>query len=595
MPDILKRIARRAVDALPRSAQERVREKWARRSYSLNTAGAEPNPGMRSWFDAHGRPVSIVIPSYNDLPLLREALRSIEETCAHVEYEVIIVDDFIDAEVSAQLMTLESDTVRVVLKDRRRGFAGTVNVGMELARHDIVLLNSDIVAQPGWLEALQYSAYEIDPHIGMVSPKLVYPTGRIQYAGTYYARLLAPQWFGHLHVGAPAMKPTANVPGYNRSISGACVYITRDAYERVGLLDDEYWLGFEDVDLGLRAWALGVRCYYQPAAMLIHHESASRGYSQGPRELASMRRFWRRWQADFLAREMSDEAPVTFLVGDATEPMWRRYVDGLAEHIRAEGRQSRVIDVSEDPDEDLLRDLAATPGVVVVCDWRAATTGWLAGTAGSLPIYLLPSIESIAYPHDPARQASIIAGYRPEFDYVAPNRWTAAQLQAEAAWEVRRRIAPAVAPADLADASDDLIVTLGADPATRAAVDAIGRATHLPAGAHIDDVRALRPRAVVDLRAHSSSLEPFAGMSIGAAYLAPQDARLSHEVLDGYNALTHRPGDLAQLASSLRDVMADDDIWRELRANGHDSAARAARAAQHGFVEAVRSYSTSPV
>jgi len=384
MPDILKRIARRAVDALPPAAQARIREEWARRSYSLSTAGAAPNQRMRAWFAAHGRPVSIVIPSYNDLPLLHAALRSIEDTCAHVDYEVIIVDDFIDPGVSAALKELESETVRVVLKDERRGFAGTVNVGMQLARHDIVLLNSDIVALPGWLEALQYSAYEIDPRIGMVSPKLIYPTGRIQYAGTYYARLLAPQWFGHLHVGAPAMKPTANVPGYNRSISGACVYITREAYDRVGLLDDEYWLGFEDVDLGLRAWERGVRCYYQPAAMLIHHESASRGYSQGPRELASMRKFWRRWQSDFLSREIPDDAPVRFLLAAETAPLWRRYVEAVADSLRASGRDARVLTVAGEPDEAAVEQLSGTRTVVVVCDWRAATTGWIAGRAMAL-------------------------------------------------------------------------------------------------------------------------------------------------------------------------------------------------------------------
>jgi len=550
---------------------------------------------MRAWFAEHGRPVSIVIPSYNDLPLLRAALRSIEDTCAHVQYEVIIVDDFIDPGVSAALMELESETVRVVLKDERRGFAGTVNVGMQLARHDIVLLNSDIVAQPGWLEALQYSAYEIDPRIGMVSPKLVYPTGRIQYAGTYYARLLAPQWFGHLHVGAPAMKPTANVPGYNRSISGACVYITRDAYERVGLLDDEYWLGFEDVDLGLRAWEQGVRCYYQPAAMLVHHESASRGYSQGPRELASMRKFWRRWQSDFLARELPDDAPVRFLLAAETQPLWRRYVEALAESLRASGRDAHVLTVAGEPDESVVEQLAGTRAVVVVGDWRAATTGWLAGTAGALPLYLLPSIESGGYPHDAARQAEIIAGYRPEFDYIAPNRWTAAQLQAEAAWEVRRRIAPAIAPEALPSGTTDLIVTVGADAATRAAVDEVGASRHLPADADPDDARTLRPRAVVDLREHPSSLEPFSWMSIGAVYLAPGDARLSHEVLDGYNALTHERGNLVQLIASLRDVMGDDSIWDQIRANGHESAARAAQAAQRAFADAVRTCSTSPV
>ena len=203
-----------------------------------------------------------------------------------------------------------------------------------MARHDILLLNSDIVAKPGWLEALQYAAYGIDPKIGMVSPKLVYPDGRIQYGGTYWAKTLAPQWFGHLFVGHSASRPVPNVPAYNRSISGACVYVTRSSYERLGGLDEGYWLGFEDVDWGLTAWKNGIRCYYQPAAMLVHHESATRGKVQGTRELESLRRFWSRWRDEFLDRT-ADPKRIEFIVSSASDPMWRDYVDSLSDRLSA--------------------------------------------------------------------------------------------------------------------------------------------------------------------------------------------------------------------------------------------------------------------
>ncbi|WP_194397781.1 glycosyltransferase family 2 protein [Microbacterium atlanticum] len=601
MSDIPARIARRAIRKLPDPVVARIRSARTERSYGLNTRGITANPEMVAWFAAHARPVSIVIPSYNDVPLLTAALASIEETCRGAEYEVIIVDDFIDPQVSEQLKQLESDRVTVVLKDRRLGFAGTVNVGMQLARHDIILLNSDIVAKPGWLEALQYSAYALDPAIGMVSPKLVYPDGRIQYAGTYYARLLAPQWFGHLHVGSPATKPTANVAGYNRSISGACVYITREAFDRVGLLDDEFWLGFEDVDYGLRAWGRGIRCFYQPAAMLVHHESASRGYSQGQRELASMRRFWRRWEDEFLARRRGADAPVDLVVGPASDAPWRRYVEALAAALAADGRVVAVREADgPGPDDALVAELGERRGIAVACDEGAAETVWLASTAGSLPVYLLPAVESIRHPHDVETQSRIIAGYRPEFDYIAPNRWTAAQLQAEAAWETRRRIPPALEPDPLPEAADDVVVTIGAGPAERRVAEAAAagpgaRAVHLESGASPVEVAALKPRAVVDLVEHQSSLEPFALMSCGAVYLAPVDGRLAHEVLDGYNALLFSRGDLDQLRRSLDDALGDDAVWTEIRHNGHASATRAAGAAARAFADALLDFSQSPI
>lgn len=556
---------------------------------------------MTAWFAANGRPVSIVIPSYNDVPLLTEALASIEATCAAVDYEVVIVDDYIDPEVARQLKAFENDRVRVILKDRRLGFAGTVNVGMQEAQHDIVLLNSDIIAKPGWLEALQFSAYAIDPAIGMVSPKLVYPDGRIQYGGTYYARILAPQWFGHLHVGAAATKASANVPGYNRSISGACVYVTRDAFETVGLLDDEFWLGFEDVDYGLRAWERGVRCYYQPSAMLIHHESASRGYSQGQRELASMRRFWRRWEDQYLARRLPDDAPVDFVVGPASDRLWRSYVSDLVDALRAEGRDVRLTAVpSDSTEESVVAELAARTGIVIACDRTVAETVWLATVHGGLPVYLLPAVESVWHPDDHALQSRIIAGYRPEFDYIAPNRWTAAQLQAEAAWEVRRRVPPATAPAPLSDTAERNVVTIGAHSAARAALDEVCTETgfasiHFDAAPDLAEVATHRPRAVVLFAEQQSSLLPFALMSLGGVYLAPVDTRLGHEVLDGYNSLLFAPADLDQLQRSLRDVILDDDVWSELRSNGHASASRAAAAAVRGIIDALADFAQAPV
>lgn len=594
------RVARRALRLLPEPWQQRIRASRSGRSYPLNTRGLEANRAMIEWHATHGRPVSIVIPSYNDVELLREALRSIEETCVNVDYEVIIVDDYIDAAVQARLREFESPRVRVVLKDERLGFAGTVNIGMKLAAHDIVLLNSDIIAKPGWLEALQYSAYAVHPRIGMVSPKLVYPDGRIQYAGTYYARLLAPQWFGHLHVGSPATKLTANVAGYNASISGACVYITRAAFDTVGPLDDGFWLGFEDVDLGLRAWKRGVRCYYQPAAMLVHYESASRGYSQGQRELASMRRFWRRWESQSLARTISDDAPVTFVIGEDADPQWREYAGALSDAIAQTGRDAEVRVIAASAEDDIVDGLAERRGIAVACDSASARAVWLAGTAGSLPVYLLPAVESIWHPGDSARQSEIIAGYRSEFDYIAPNRWTARQLQAETAWEARRRVAPAVLPSPLPESTSSCVMSIGADIATRAAIEEVCHATGFVASHYEntplrDEIADARPRAVVDLREHQSSLVPFALMSVGAVYLARSDPRLAHEVLDGYNALLHASGDVHQLASSLTDALTDPVVHDELRSNGHASASRAAIAAAHGVVDALLDFSRAPV
>jgi GT2 family glycosyltransferase len=577
-------LARRLGARLPEGRKRAIKNALAPLQYSNNTRGLGADADMVSWARANPRPVSIVIPSYNDLPYLTACIASVEETCSAFDYEIIIVDDYCQQENSDKLRKLANDRVHVVFKEQRLGFAGTVNAGMALARHDIVLLNSDIVAKPGWLEALQYSAYAIDDAIGLVSPKLVYPNGRIQYGGTYYARLLAPQWFGHFNVGGPATRPAANVATYNRSISGACAYITTEAYAKLGPLDDEFWLGFEDVDYGLRAWEMGIRCYYQPKAMLVHHESASRGYSQGLRELGSMRYFWRRWEHLFLARSIPAAADVDYVISDRAAPTWRLHVEQQAARLAATGRRTEVHVMSEGkPDEAIIASLQSRASIKICCDWAASETLWLSSLEHGKAAYLLPGVESGQFPGDGARQNAIIANYKPEFDYIAPNRWTADQLRAEAAWESLGRIVPVLDPGEKAPVDGTAIVSLAAGDAVRGVLDTIGAAAGVTV-VHFDSVEATdelvaeviatHPRVIVALGEFDSSVIPLRLMSLGAVFVGRHNEKTRYEILDGYNAMLVNPGDLEEVRSAVTGSIEHENVWRELSDNGQHTAER---------------------
>jgi GT2 family glycosyltransferase len=596
----IRPIARRIYRALPESARGRIDLARLDRSLADRSSGIVQDPSIALWVARHRRPVSIVIPSYNDFPLLTACLEAIRSTAAAFEYEVIVVDDYCQPANSALLRTLESSRVRVIFKKERQGFAVAVNVGMAAAKHDIVLLNSDTVAQAGWLEALQYGAYAVDEKIGLVSPKLVYPDGRIQYGGTYYARVLAPQWFGHLYVGSAANRPLANVASYNRSISGACVYITRDAYEQLGGLDETYWLGFEDVDYGIQAWTRGIRCLYQPAAMVVHHESASRGYSQGARELGSMRHFWRKWSHLFLERTLpSDDLHVDFVLSKASSPLWRNYVSHQASELQRLGVATSVrMTDSTAIDESIVKELAPRKSVKIACDWGSADTVWLASLEDGKPSYLLPTVESGAFPHDPEKQSSIVSKYRPEFDYIAPNRWTADQLRAESAWETSHRVVPALPPKPLtADAPERIIVSVNNSKAVvvelRHCAESLGLILLIEDGdlayADIERLSEVRPLAVIALSAYENSLEPLSLMALGGAFVGLLNDKTKFEVLDGYNALLVG-GDAVEsgaLGKVIEDIATIDSVASELRINGHSTAERFARIAGSELLSAL--------
>jgi len=431
---------------------------------------------------------------------------------------------------------------------------------------------------------LQFSAYEIDPKIGMVSPKLVYPNGLIQYGGTYYARLLAPQWFGHLHVGSQATRPVATVPAYNRSISGACVYVTRSTYDRLGPLDENFWLGFEDVDWGLRAWKLGIRCYYQPASMLVHHESASRGYSQGSRELSSMRYFWRRWQHLFLTRSIPGAPALDFVLSERSSRLWSEYVEDLADRLMTVGHRCTLHRMtSGKPDESLIALLADRNTVKICCDWGADETVWLSSLESGKPVYLLPSVESGQFPEDPALQSYIVAHYKPEFDFIAPNRYVADQLRAETAWESRGRVVPAMTTMPFDRDEGMVLVTIGAKVEEQILLDGYASGSLLtvvhfegpdPTKEILAQLVKSRPRVIVATASYENSLPLLSLMATGAAIVARHDEKLRYEILDGFNALLVADDSSSELLRAVTDIMTDDLIWKELGDNGRATAER---------------------
>ena len=392
----------------------------------------------------HAQKVSIVIPSYNDYDLLRSCIAGITSTCHSLVTEVIVVDDYINPENSRRLASLKSDLVTIIFKSERLGFAGTVNVGLTAANplNDVVLLNSDTVPLNGWLCNLQKGAYDRDSQIGLVSPMLVYPNGWIQYGGTFHANTIAPQWFAHLYGGASPKRPDANLPFYIRGVSGACLYITRKALNELPQLDDEYWLGFEDVDYAYQAWEKGIRCYYEPSAKVIHHESATRGYSQGVRELSSLRRFWRKWGSP-LQVAAKRNSKVVLLHSDRISPIWLEYCQQLPQIMEGQGIELSLLKCDSIRDESAIAEIKSSNARVVIADWGCTETGWLA-SVGKQRAVMMPykyDADFIASESELAEKS--LGLLRPEFIYVATDSNQGQLLSRSCAWELTATVQPA--------------------------------------------------------------------------------------------------------------------------------------------------------
>jgi GT2 family glycosyltransferase len=253
-------------------------------------AAPPPPPRSRPWTNRPGtrvrrtyeRPegnprVSIVIPLFNKVELTAKCLESLAEHTPDGLYEVILVDNA-STDATPQLLDCLEGNVKVVVNEKNLGFAAASNQGAELAgTPNLLFLNNDIEAKAGWLEAM-LKVIDADPTVAAVGSRLLFPDGTLQHAGV--AMLLCegsevPLRAFHAHYGQPADFAEANVPAEYQVLTGACLLVRRGVFGQVGGFDPYYWNGCEDVDLCLKIGEAGWTLVYQPASVLIHHESQS--------------------------------------------------------------------------------------------------------------------------------------------------------------------------------------------------------------------------------------------------------------------------------------------------------------------------------
>jgi GT2 family glycosyltransferase len=212
---------------------------------------------------------SIVIPTWNQVGLLATTLRSLRAQTFR-DFETVVVDNGSD-DGTAAMLGRDFPEVRLVTLPENRGFAAATNAGLRAARGEIlVCLNNDVECESGWLAAL-VAALDRMPAVGSVASKMLDAKrpGTIDSAGDTMS-LVA--W--NVGRGEPDGAPFDVGREILSACAGAAAY-RRALFERVGWFDEAYFAWFEDVDLGIRAQLAGFRCWYEPAAVVRHHGSAT--------------------------------------------------------------------------------------------------------------------------------------------------------------------------------------------------------------------------------------------------------------------------------------------------------------------------------
>jgi GT2 family glycosyltransferase len=252
----------------------------------------------------------IVIVNYRTPDLAIDCLRSLAgEIKSGDDWRVVMVENAsgdgstekIGAAIRAEGW---GDWAELLPVDRNLGFAGGNNAALRpiLAGPNppdyVLLLNPDTVVRPGALRPL-IDFMERHPEVGITGSRLEYPDGEPQRSAFRFptiwsefeggVRLGVVSKLLHRQVVAP---PVRDDPHPTDWMAGASMLVRRAVFDDIGLMDDDYFLYFEETDFCLRARRAGWKCWYVPASHVVHLVGQSSGVTDVKKPAKRVPRYW---------------------------------------------------------------------------------------------------------------------------------------------------------------------------------------------------------------------------------------------------------------------------------------------------------------
>jgi N-acetylglucosaminyl-diphospho-decaprenol L-rhamnosyltransferase len=252
--------------------------------------------------------LSVIIVTWNTRELLKKCLAALPAAVNGLSTETWVVDNA-SSDGTVEMVREQYPGVRVVANRENRGWAGGNNQALEQSEgRFLLLLNADTEPHPGSLATL-VRCLEQHPDVGACGPMLLLGDGSVQGNGrvfpTFWKEFLDVTGLRHL-----ALKEYSRRFGWGRDdfealaevdeVTGACLLVRRQVVEQVGLLDERFFMFYDEVDWCFRMKAAGWRVFYVPEAKVVHHIAASVrqvGFEAYRRLFESQQRYFRKHAA----------------------------------------------------------------------------------------------------------------------------------------------------------------------------------------------------------------------------------------------------------------------------------------------------------
>jgi N-acetylglucosaminyl-diphospho-decaprenol L-rhamnosyltransferase len=301
--------------------------------------------------------LAVVIVNYRTADLACQSLASLApELAKRPGSQVRVVDNESGDGSAEKIARFVEDRgfghwARVTPAGRNGGFAAGNNLALrsllsERGHDAFLLLNPDAWVLPGAIGAL-VDRLEGDPHIGIVGSRLENPDGTLQRSafrfpspGTEIERAISLGPVTRLLSTWAISFPPSDVPHPCDWVAGASLLVRREVLEKVGLLDEGYFLYFEEVDLCWRAAQAGWTCWHEPRSRVVHLEGQATGVTDPRNARRRLPGYWfdsrRRFFLKNFGHARAAAADASWLVGRVVGGPGR----ALRRSIRAEVDES---------------------------------------------------------------------------------------------------------------------------------------------------------------------------------------------------------------------------------------------------------------
>ncbi len=223
--------------------------------------------------------ISAIIISYQGIDFILDCLQSLTRELENFEHEIIIVDNCSD-DGTVEFIKKNYPTAHLIKNDSNLGFAKAVNQGIMMARRDYLwILNQDIRIRPGCLNSLLECHNRLDQP-GVVGPRFVGFDNRLQKCCRRFPR------YHHLIGEMTGLNLLFKKSGFfngwkmgdfdhkvSRAVQqpmGAAMLLSHQVVDKVGLMDEQFGMFFNDVDYCLRIEKAGFENYYCFDAVIEH-------------------------------------------------------------------------------------------------------------------------------------------------------------------------------------------------------------------------------------------------------------------------------------------------------------------------------------